>query len=47
VTNPLQGRNLYNLVRDNKFTRTLEVGFAMGASATWIGKFRSKSKIGV
>lgn len=30
ITNPIQGRHLYNLVFDNKFTRTLEVGLAMG-----------------
>lgn len=36
ITNPLQGKHLYNIVNDNKFTRTLEVGFAMGASASWI-----------
>ena len=30
ITNPIQGRHLYNLVVDNKFTRTLEVGLAMG-----------------
>jgi predicted O-methyltransferase YrrM len=36
TTNPIQGRNLYNLIKDNKFSRTLEVGFAMGASAVWM-----------
>ena len=36
VTNPVQGRNLYNLIFDNKFYRTLEVGLAMGASAVWM-----------
>lgn len=36
VTNPLQGRHIYNLVKDNGFLRTLEVGFAMGASAVWV-----------
>lgn len=36
VTNPLQGRHIYNLVKENKFTYTLEIGFAMGASAVWI-----------
>jgi hypothetical protein len=30
ITNPIQGRHLYNLVTENKFTRTLEVGLAMG-----------------
>jgi predicted O-methyltransferase YrrM len=35
-TNPIQGRHLYNLIKDNGFTRTLEVGLAMGASAVWI-----------
>ena len=35
-TNPLQGRHLYNLVRDNGLRRTLEVGLAMGTSAAWI-----------
>ena len=32
----IEGRTLYNLVKDNKFTRTLEIGFAMGTSAVWI-----------
>ncbi len=36
ITNPLQGRHIYNLIRENKFTHTLEVGLAMGASACWI-----------
>ncbi|CAM9629890.1 unnamed protein product, partial [Ectocarpus fasciculatus] len=36
ITNPIQGRHLYNLVVDNKFTRTLEVGLAMGTFAVWI-----------
>jgi hypothetical protein len=36
MTNPLEGRHLYNLVKENKFTHTLEVGLAMGASAAWI-----------
>ena len=36
TTNPIQGRHIYNLIRENKFTRTLEVGLAMGASAVWI-----------
>ena len=31
ITNPIQGRHLYNLITDNKFTRTLEVGLAMGS----------------
>jgi len=35
-TNPIQGRHLYNLVKENKFSRTLEVGLAMGASAVWM-----------
>jgi hypothetical protein len=30
ITNPIQGRHLYNLIKDNRFTRTLEVGLAMG-----------------
>lgn len=30
ITNPVQGRHLYNLITENKFTRTLEVGLAMG-----------------
>jgi predicted O-methyltransferase YrrM len=36
MTNPIEGRHLYNLVRENKYTHTLEVGLAMGASAAWI-----------
>ncbi len=36
ITNPEEGRHLYNLVYENKWNRTLEVGFAMGASAAWI-----------
>jgi predicted O-methyltransferase YrrM len=36
ITNPLQGRHIYNLIRRNNFSRTLEVGLAMGASASWI-----------
>jgi predicted O-methyltransferase YrrM len=36
ITNPLQGRHLYNIIKENRFTRTLEIGFAMGASAVWI-----------
>ena len=36
ITNPVQGRHIYNLIKENKFTRTLEVGLAMGASAVWI-----------
>ena len=36
TTNPLQGRHLYNLIKENKYTRTLEVGMAMGASAVWM-----------
>lgn len=36
ITNPIQGRHLYNLILQNKFTHTLEVGLAMGASAAWI-----------
>ena len=30
ITNPIQGRHLYNLITENRFTRTLEVGLAMG-----------------
>lgn len=36
VTNPIQGRHIYNIIKENKFTRTMEIGFAMGASAVWI-----------
>jgi predicted O-methyltransferase YrrM len=36
ITNPLQGRHIYNMIRENRFTHTLEVGLAMGASACWI-----------
>lgn len=36
TTNPIQGKHLYNLVAENKWTNTLEVGLAMGASAVWI-----------
>ena len=35
-TNPIQGRHLYNLIRENNYFRSLEVGLAMGASAVWI-----------
>lgn len=38
VANPLQGRHLYNLVKENKYTFTLEIGLAMGASAVWIAQ---------
>lgn len=46
TTNPLQGRHLYNVVRDNRFTRTLEVGLAMGASACWITQAHRDLDIG-
>jgi predicted O-methyltransferase YrrM len=46
VTNPLEGRHLYNLVRDNKFTHTLEIGLAMGASAAWICEAHKQNGIG-
>ena len=36
ITNPIQGRHIYNLIYQNRFQRTLEVGLAMGASAVWI-----------
>jgi predicted O-methyltransferase YrrM len=36
TTNPIQGRHIYNLIKENKFTHTLEVGMAMGASTVWI-----------
>lgn len=36
TTNPVQGRHLYNLVKENRYTRTMEIGLAMGASAAWI-----------
>lgn len=36
TTNPIQGRHLYNLIKENGITRTLEVGMAMGASTIWI-----------
>lgn len=35
---PLEGRHLYNIVHENRFTNTLEVGLAMGASAIWIAQ---------
>ncbi len=38
TTNPIQGRHLYNLVFENKYVSTLEVGLAMGASACWIAQ---------
>jgi predicted O-methyltransferase YrrM len=44
-TNPIQGRHLYNLVRQNGFSRTLEVGFAMGASAVWICQAQKENGI--
>lgn len=34
ITNPIQGRHLYNLITGNHFTRTLEVGLAMGIFIT-------------
>jgi predicted O-methyltransferase YrrM len=33
---PFEGRHLYDVIFENKFMRTLEVGLAMGASTTWI-----------
>ena len=36
ITNPIQGRHIYNLIFQNKYQHTLEVGLAMGASAVWI-----------
>jgi len=33
---PFEGRHLYDLIFANRFTRTLEVGLAMGASAVWM-----------
>lgn len=48
VTNPLQGRHIYNLVKDNGFLRTLEVGLAMGASAVWVTQaFKDKGVQGL
>jgi predicted O-methyltransferase YrrM len=35
-TKPLEGYNIYMTIIDNKFTRTLEIGFAMGASSVYI-----------
>lgn len=46
TTNPLQGRHLYNLVMDNKFTRTAEIGLAMGASAAWICQAHATNNLG-
>ncbi len=36
VTNPIEGRHIYNLIYQNKYKHTLEIGLAMGASAVWI-----------
>lgn len=36
ITNPIQGRHIYNLIVQNNFAYTLEIGLAMGASASWI-----------
>ncbi len=36
VTSPEEGRLIYDIVRKNKYTKTLEIGLAMGASAVWI-----------
>lgn len=33
---PFEGRHLYDLIYRNRFTSTLEVGCAMGASAVWM-----------
>lgn len=38
VTSPEEGRHLYDLVHDNKYSHTLEIGLAMGASAVWIAQ---------
>lgn len=45
VTNPLQGRHLYNLVKENRYTRTMEIGFAMGASACWITQAHRENRL--
>jgi predicted O-methyltransferase YrrM len=44
-TNPIQGRHLYNLVKENKYHRTLEVGLAMAASAVWITQAQKENNI--
>lgn len=46
TTNPLEGRHLYNLVRDNKYLYTMEIGFAMGASAAWICQAHKDNGLG-
>lgn len=33
---PIEGKHMYNLVRDNGFQNTLEVGLAMGTSALYL-----------
>jgi len=45
ITNPIQGRHLYNLIYENKLTRTCEIGFAMGASAIWICQAHKDNKL--
>jgi predicted O-methyltransferase YrrM len=36
ITDCIEGFNLYNIIIENKFLYTLEIGFAMGLSAIWI-----------
>ncbi len=38
AVNPSEGKHLYNIVRMNGFTRTLEVGMANGMSSMFIAQ---------
>jgi predicted O-methyltransferase YrrM len=46
VTSPMEGKHLYNLITQNKLTRTLEIGFAMGASAVYMCQAHKDLDIG-
>jgi len=46
ATNPMEGRNLYDLIYDNQLSKTLEIGLAMGVSAVWICQAHKDLNIG-
>ncbi len=40
AVNPIEGKHLYDIVRLNGFTRTMEVGMANGMSGMYIAQVR-------
>ena len=46
AVNPLEGKHIYNMVKENKFCNTLEVGLANGASCIFICQAHVDNGIG-